>query len=94
MLCWKGETATIKEPGLDLKEKGRVRFTGSELVPYLLSLFQGVFFSLAENIPIKKNLWNICLLSAMRYDFIMSFFSIHALNPNPRTQFDFPSIIW
>lgn len=70
IFCWKGETATIKEPGVDLKEKGRVRFTGSELVPYLLSLFQGVFFYLAENIPIAYSQQCDMILSWVSFQFM------------------------
>ena len=86
--CWKGETATIKEPGLDLKEKGRVRFTGSELVPYLLSLFQGVFFYLAENIPIKRT--SEIFAYSQQCDMILSWVSFQFM---PLTRTPVPNLI-
>lgn len=88
IFCWKGETATIKEPGLDLKEKGRVKFTGSELVPYLLSLFQGVFFYLAENIPIKRT--SEIFAYSQQCDMILSWVSFQFM---PLTRTPVPNLI-
>lgn len=44
IFCWKGETATIKEPGLDLKEKGRVRLQDQNLFRTSFPYFKACSF--------------------------------------------------